>query len=76
MQTKKQPQIYQDWHYVVGGETISIAECRKLKPVNTYLWGDVFYHLYERSDGKRFIYSEWYSCNVASEGCFVQHCYI
>jgi hypothetical protein len=26
--------IYQQWHYVRGGETMSIAECRKLSPVN------------------------------------------
>lgn len=76
MSQATQKRVYRQWHYVVGGEKISIAECRKLEPVDTYLWGDVFYHLYQREDGKQFIYSEWYSCTQASEGCFVQYCYI
>lgn len=73
---KQQVKVYRNWHYVVGGETMTIADCRKLKPVDTYLWGDVFYHLYQREDGKQFIYSEWYDCKVACEGCFVQYCCI
>lgn len=68
--------IYQSWHYIPNGETISIAECRQLTPVNQYLWGDVWHHLYKRNDGKLFIYSEWYSCTKAVEGCFVQYCNI
>lgn len=68
-------QIRGQWQYVENGETLSIEECRKLKPVDTYLWGDVFYHLYQReSDGKLFIYSEWYSCERASEGYFQRYC--
>lgn len=50
--------IYQSWHYIPNGETISITECRQLTPVNQYLWGDVWHHLYKRGDGKLFIYSD------------------
>jgi hypothetical protein len=34
-------EIYQEWHYVRGGETMSINECRKLSPVDQYVWGDI-----------------------------------
>lgn len=68
--------IRKQWHYILGGESISIDDCIKLKPIDQYLWGDVWYHLYQRQDGKLFIYSEWYSCNAALEGCFVEYCCI
>jgi hypothetical protein len=70
-------EIYQEWHVVRGGETMSIKECRKLSPVDQYVWGDTFHYLYRRDDdGKLFMYSECYSCQKAREGCFVQYCYI
>lgn len=71
----KERDIFRQWHYVKGGETISITECRKLKYIDSKLWGDVFHHIYEDEKGKLFCYSEWYSCTVAVEGCWVSYCY-
>lgn len=68
--------IYQFWQYIPNGEVISITECRQLTPVDKYLWGDVWHHLYKTSGGKLFIYSDWHSCQQAREGCFVQYCNI
>lgn len=67
--------VYKEWHYVRGGKKIPIRECRKMKYVDTKFWGDVFHHIYE-DEGRLFCYSEWYSCTMASEGCWVSYCYL
>jgi hypothetical protein len=67
--------VYGDWYYIPNGERISWQECMELTFLKTYLWGDVFHHMYEREeDRKLFVRSEM--TGLCKEGVWIKYCYL
>lgn len=59
------------FQFIQGGERATHKELQKMQYQDTYLWGDVFYHLYKREDGKIFAQSEWLGNTTGREGYWI-----
>lgn len=56
------------FRYVIDGETANYSELQKMKLIDQPIWGDVFYNLYQRSDGKLFAQSTYLGNTTGQEG--------
>lgn len=56
------------FEFVKDGESANANQLHQMRYLKVYLWGDVFYHLYEREDGKIFAQSEWMGNTTGFEG--------